>query len=123
MPHCTAVDDPPIPSPTFREPLCVIGLAEYKELATALSALPNRVIWKLAPSDLSPGDDYNSIPIGSNIKVKERSALSVHKLSYFIWFLIHTFRELEEWRSKAVRLKHITNLHCKMHGQKHSLAS
>ena len=49
--------------------LCNFGPAEFVAIGQALSALPNRVIWKLAPGDLPGNASVDSLTLASNIKV------------------------------------------------------
>ena len=49
--------------------VCSIAAAEFKELASALSALPAHVVWKVGKDDLPTGLDLGSLGLGSKVKV------------------------------------------------------
>ena len=49
--------------------VCSIGAAEFRELASALSALPAHVVWKVGKDDLPAGLDLGSLGLGSKVKV------------------------------------------------------
>ena len=49
--------------------LCNFGPNEFVAIGQALSALPNQVIWKLAPGDLPGNATVDSLNLASNIKV------------------------------------------------------
>ncbi|CAK0783984.1 hypothetical protein CVIRNUC_007187 [Coccomyxa viridis] len=51
--------------------LCNFGPNEFVAIGQALSALPNQVIWKLAPGDLPGNATVDSLNLASNIKVVE----------------------------------------------------
>ena len=44
--------------------VCSIAAAEFKELASALSALPAHVVWKVGKDDLPTGLDLGSLGFG-----------------------------------------------------------
>ena len=50
--------------------LCNFGAGEFVEIARALSALPNLVIWKLAPGDLPGNATVASLKLGANVRVR-----------------------------------------------------
>jgi len=49
--------------------LVTVGLEEYRAVAAALSALPARVVWKLAPTDLPPGVTVADLGVGPRVTV------------------------------------------------------
>jgi hypothetical protein len=49
--------------------VCTIGAEEFRELASALSNLPRRVVWKVGRDDLPTGLDLGSLGLGRNVKV------------------------------------------------------
>ena len=49
--------------------LCNFGPNEFVAIGQALSALPNQVIWKLAPGDLPGNATVDSLNLASNVKV------------------------------------------------------
>ncbi|KAK9902751.1 hypothetical protein WJX75_004835 [Coccomyxa subellipsoidea] len=49
--------------------LCNFGAGEFVEIARALSALPNLVIWKLAPGDLPGNATVASLNLTPNVRV------------------------------------------------------
>ncbi|CAL8466391.1 g5927 [Coccomyxa elongata] len=51
--------------------LCNFGAGEFVEIARALSALPNLVIWKLAPGDLPGNATVASLKLSANVRVVE----------------------------------------------------
>ena len=53
--------------------VCSIGAAEFRELASALSALPAHVVWKVGKDDLPAGLDLGSLALGSKVKVTHPS--------------------------------------------------
>lgn len=53
--------------------VCSIGAAEFTELASALSALPAHVVWKVGKDDLPAGLDLGSLGLGSKVKVRHPS--------------------------------------------------
>ena len=50
--------------------LCNFGANEFVEIAHALSALPNLVIWKLAPGDLPGNATVAALNLTANVKVR-----------------------------------------------------
>ncbi len=59
--------------------LCNFGAGEFVEIARALSALPNLVIWKLAPGDLPGNATVASLKLSANVRVrKECSPFSIY---------------------------------------------
>ncbi len=56
--------------------VCSIGPAEFRELASALSALPAHVVWKVGKDDLPAGLDLGSLGLGSKVKVRHLSLSS-----------------------------------------------
>lgn len=48
--------------------LCNFGQAEFSAIAAALSGLPHRVIWKLAPGDLPGNSSIADLGLAPNIK-------------------------------------------------------
>jgi glucuronosyltransferase len=50
--------------------LCNFGQAEFTAIAAALSELPYRVIWKLAPGDLPGNASIASLGLAPNVKAK-----------------------------------------------------
>ncbi len=55
--------------------LCNFGPNEFVAIGQALSALPNQVIWKLAPGDLPGNATVDSLNLASNIKVSTSTML------------------------------------------------
>ncbi len=53
--------------------VCSIGAAEFRELASALSALPAHVVWKVGKDDLPAGLDLGSLGLGDKVKVRHLS--------------------------------------------------
>ena len=53
--------------------VCSIGPVEFKELASALSALPAHVVWKVGKDDLPAGLDLGSLGLGNKVKVRHLS--------------------------------------------------
>jgi hypothetical protein len=51
--------------------LCNFGAGEFVEIARALSALPNLVIWKLAPGDLPGNATVASLNLTPNVRVRQ----------------------------------------------------
>ena len=52
--------------------LCNFGPEEFVAIGQALSALPNLVIWKLAPGDLPSNATVESLNLAGNIKVRNQ---------------------------------------------------
>lgn len=50
--------------------LCNFAPNEFVHISRALSALPNLVIWKLAPGDLPGNATVESLHLSSNVKVR-----------------------------------------------------
>lgn len=65
--------------------LCNFGAGEFVEIARALSALPNLVIWKLAPGDLPGNATVASLNLSATVKVRK----TTHCLSSLSAALAH----------------------------------
>jgi hypothetical protein len=50
--------------------VCSIAAEEFQEMASALSALPLRVVWKVGRDDLPDGFVLEQLRVGSNVKVR-----------------------------------------------------
>ena len=50
--------------------LCTFGLEGFRRIAAALGALPQRVIWKLAPGDLPGNSTLSALPLTPNVHVR-----------------------------------------------------
>lgn len=50
--------------------LCTFGLEGFRRIAVALGALPQRVIWKLAPDDLPDNTTISALPLAPNVHVR-----------------------------------------------------
>lgn len=50
--------------------LCTFGLEGFRRIAVALGALPQRVIWKLAPGDLPDNTTLSALPLTPNVHVR-----------------------------------------------------
>ena len=64
--------------------LCNFGPEEFVAIGQALSALPNLVIWKLAPGDLPGNATVDSLNLSSNIKARPCLALAMQTLHVMI---------------------------------------
>jgi len=50
--------------------LCTFGLEGFRRIAAALGALPQRVIWKLAPGDLPGNATLSALHLAPNLRVR-----------------------------------------------------
>ncbi len=62
--------------------LCNFGPEEFVAIGQALSALPNLVIWKLAPGDLPGNATVETLNLSSNVKVSSSPCGSAAHLVY-----------------------------------------
>ena len=53
--------------------LCTFGLEGFRRIAAALGALPQRVIWKLAPGDLPDNATLAALRLAPNVRVSPGS--------------------------------------------------
>ncbi len=53
--------------------VCSIGAQEFRELASALSALPAHVIWKVGADDLPQGVSLAALGLSDNVKARPLS--------------------------------------------------
>ena len=49
--------------------LCTFGLEGFRRIAAALGALPQRVVWKLAPGDLPDNTTLAALRLAPNVHV------------------------------------------------------
>jgi len=50
--------------------LCTFGLEGFRRVAAALGALPQRVVWKLAPGDLPGNATLGALRLAPNLRVR-----------------------------------------------------
>ena len=83
--------------------LCNFGAGEFVEIARALSALPNLVIWKLAPGDLPGNATVASLNLTPNVKVRQ---LAAPLFEHIYWHANDTVAHLH------VHAKAVAAIHC-----------
>ena len=58
--------------------LCTFGLEGFRRIAVALGALPQRVIWKLAPGDLPDNTTVSALSLAPNVHVRPEIWCKIH---------------------------------------------